>query len=883
MRLMRELYGKQFENAKSSDLQTALARMLYDQALALHDDATGRYALLEESRNLSLNAGAVGAARQASELVNVLYEIDRTDWLAAGLDEKKIQAASAGLCKSLAADLLPWIDDAVEDNRWVAATKFVACAVVAARRSQDAETIRTTTERSRQFDKDRRQWEVVQEARKVLAERPADAAANSIVGKQLCFVEGKWNEGFAYLSRGDDENLKALAERSLAAPTDIDDVIALGDLWWERSERLNVVAQRRELQAGAAYWYGRVAHQLTGLLKTKIDRRLADAAAAGAAKSGGAVPAQFLNLPLSKEVSLALRIIPSGRFTMGSPSSEQGRTAEEVQHSVVISKPFCLALTEMTQAQYRAIMGPGEQAFSEDPQTPAHSISRTTIERCLQVMNSGPYASVLRFRLPTEAEWEYAARAGTTTPYYWGEQLTLLADNVNVSRTIDRVAQRRPNAWGLFDMSGNVAEFCHDGYHPQAYASKLVVDPLVPLTTTSPRTSVVRGGGFRDPTEKVRSASRGAESGLSSAIGFRVACDIVGRIPANWITREPPIAAPAAGFAKDDPSAPPAGATSTIETPFENTPEANRALGEWLLARKTGVYVAVGRKHLHIRPDTGTLPSEAFVIDSVDVHGSGPPLTDEDLRYLVRYSWITSFSLGGSINDAQLAILLRAPNMKSLAVLHASGVTDASLAMLSRAAKLSTLRLNHTSVQGIGISSLAALPQLEVLNLSGNPLSTQGLMGIASLASLKDLDLSRTQVGDGVLVQIGTLAKLERLCVDETAVTDAGLAYLSKLAELQTLSLNGCKISKIDGFIGCRKLSVLALSRTDVDARLSQSLPQLTELTILNLDDTNVGDSVIPALLRLENLAILNLRKTRISQGGLNTLRKERPKVSISH
>ena len=213
-------------------------------------------------------------------------------------------------------------------------------------------------------------------------------------------------------------------------------------------------------------------------------------------------------------------------FIMGSPSDELGRSSDEKEHQVTLTEPFYMQTTEVTQAQWEAVMGSNPSFFSGCPTCPVEYVTWTKVQKYIDEMNKlgeGTYS------LPTEAQWEYAARAGSTTAFYNGEitELELGYDpnldaiawyTYNSEVQTHPVAKKDPNAWGLYDMSGNVWEYCQDSYWD--YPDGPVVDPLRP-----PGSRILkRGGGYPSYARDCRSAVRAWAGTLTwnSWSGFRL-------------------------------------------------------------------------------------------------------------------------------------------------------------------------------------------------------------------------------------------------------------------------------------------------------------------------------------------------------------------------
>jgi formylglycine-generating enzyme required for sulfatase activity len=218
-------------------------------------------------------------------------------------------------------------------------------------------------------------------------------------------------------------------------------------------------------------------------------------------------------------------LIQPGTFLMGSPPDEPERYDDEKQHRVTIARPFYMQATEVTQGQWRAVMGSNPSSFSDcGDDCPVDQVSWEDAQQFIRKVNE---ITGKNHRLPTEAEWEYAARAGTTTPFYTGTCLGTNRANYNGEYPLPGCANGEyrkktlpvgsfsPNPWGLYDMHGNVGEWCQDWYGE--YPSQAVTDPAGP---TSGSARVLRGGGWRSFGRLCRAASR-----FQAAPSLRIAND----------------------------------------------------------------------------------------------------------------------------------------------------------------------------------------------------------------------------------------------------------------------------------------------------------------------------------------------------------------------
>lgn len=222
-------------------------------------------------------------------------------------------------------------------------------------------------------------------------------------------------------------------------------------------------------------------------------------------------------------------LVPAGDFVMGSPVSETGHQTDEQLHKVRISKPFYLGAREVTQREWTIVMGSNPSHFRTfGVDLPVEEVNWFDVHEFIRRLNERGEG---HFRLPTEAEWEYACRAGSADAYAFGAQLS--ANDANYDGRYPLPGQRageyrgrpvaagslRPNRWGLYDMHGNVWEWCEDSFCP--YTSTSAVDPLGACESNL---KVIRGGSWYFNADSARCAlrytHRPQDRGFS--LGFRV-------------------------------------------------------------------------------------------------------------------------------------------------------------------------------------------------------------------------------------------------------------------------------------------------------------------------------------------------------------------------
>jgi len=256
---------------------------------------------------------------------------------------------------------------------------------------------------------------------------------------------------------------------------------------------------------------------------------------------------------LKPGVAMTFNFIPPGCFLMGSPARKRGREDEETQHRVTLTKGYWLGIHQVTQSQWQAamcgntppptyfigqtptqsrwhaVMGGNPSRFKGD----THPLESVSWDMCQEFIEKVGKKTGNRFRLPTEAEWEHACRAGTTTPFHFGETISTDQANYNGNhaygqgkiglfrRKTTPVGSLPANAWGLYDMHGNVWEWCADWYDKNYYADSPPEDPRGPKERGYVAT---RGGSWFCNGSGCRSAYRTRRSASpATTIGFRVA------------------------------------------------------------------------------------------------------------------------------------------------------------------------------------------------------------------------------------------------------------------------------------------------------------------------------------------------------------------------
>lgn len=504
-----EVYKPDYAKAKSAMQKVELAQKLFKEAQATKDDLASRYTLLRIARDIAAQQGDLVTAIEAIDLLASGYEVEqlsmKLEAASAAVKAVKPQAASK-ICVEL---ILPIVADAISEDRYDTAQKLTDLALTSARSVRDAALVKDLSAKLKEIEAAASSYQELSDVVSQLVEKPTDPDANLAVGRFHCFVKGDWERGVPMLALGNDAELKKLAIAELRGSENKNriDNVELGDAWWDYGESLSAGPQR-SVRGHAAALYGNVFSQLAGLNKKRVEQRLT------------AAQAPPFSRPIVNLSGMELKLLPPGTFTMGSTVAN----AKETPHQVTITKPFYLAVFEVTQEQYAFVMNANPSKL-KGPKNPVTNVSWEEAQEFCRRLSANPLERAARrvYRLPTEAEWEYACRAGTTAEFSFGEDQSQLVeygwfkDNAN-SRSFP-VVQRKPNPWGLHDMHGNVAEWCQD-----LFGEYLKIDETDPSGPTIGSKRITRGGSYLDAAPNCRSAARSGSSPETRepSVGFRV-------------------------------------------------------------------------------------------------------------------------------------------------------------------------------------------------------------------------------------------------------------------------------------------------------------------------------------------------------------------------
>ena len=632
--------------------------------------------------------------------------------------------------------------------------------------------------------------------------------------------------------------------------------------------------------------------------------------------------AAFLNVPVeyTNSIGMKFRLIPPGEFQMGS-TQEEMKTALAIwandaprlemvesafpRHRVILTQPFYFGIHEVTQAEYEQVtgknpsyftsLGAGKDAITgtDTSRHPVDSVSwNDAVEFCAKLSPQEelrPFYALRDdrkipqaldgngYRLPTEAEWEFACRAGTATKYWNGDSDEDVVPcgwmAVNAAGRTHQVGELKANPFGLYDVHGNVWEWMHGWWGITAYQQhqdRAAVDPTDHFAGRQLR--VIRGGAW--------------SSSPYCPGWFR------GTLPAT--TKEH-----AAGI--------------RVVLPVDAVRQSLKRTGPDLVAMKTvpadpdsvaAEYVlsiggTIGVKEIRVE-----LPSEttdkvvrrAFELTSVDLT-SNPLVSDAGLEHFQNCEHVTELKLSqtkvsnaGMVNfnafqnltvlelgdtavgDEGLAHFQNCKNLRFLTLSYCGRVNDAGLAYFKDCRKLETLNLTHTGATDAGLANFHDCKELTILALEGiQKLSDAGLVHFKNCRKLKRLLLAGTSIDGTGLANFSDCEKLDYLDLNGTKVSDASLANFKNCRHITTLLLNSPDMTDagLVNFQECRDLVVLNINSPQIGNAGLEYFKDCKELVHLSLVGTHVSDAGLAHLKGCKNLELLRLKHLSVGDVGL--------------
>jgi formylglycine-generating enzyme required for sulfatase activity len=503
-----KLYGEDLKRVAATPLpadDVALAKQMLEGAKKAGDQPAFLALLCEKAYELaSKDPSGYATAMAAMDLLAGKFPDKKVECLqknaalyqkpyAAARGEAKTKAGESAITALIA---LAEAQTAAGDSDGAVLTLRQAVAVATAIKSENKATLQARIENMASRQKVEKQ---IAALKAKLDADPKDAASRKELVRLYLVDMDDPGEAAKLLDETLDEATRKYVPAA-AKPVEAAPEVActeLGDWYKGLADQAATPASKGGMLRRAQAYYQRflALHTATDLDRTAATltlKRIQDALAklGPAPKSSPA----SVTLDLGKGVVMRLVLIHPGTFMMGSPDSEQGRDRNEgPQHEVVITKPFYMGVTEVTQAQYEAVMATNPSK-SKGPTNPVENVSwEDAVDFCRKLSEKAGKT----FRLPIEAEWEYACQAGSNTRFSFGDSDSALGDYAwyvsNCEGRTHPVGQKKPNAWGLYDMNGNVCEWCADWYGP--YSSGASTDPQGAVSGSA---RMVRGGSLRD-------------------------------------------------------------------------------------------------------------------------------------------------------------------------------------------------------------------------------------------------------------------------------------------------------------------------------------------------------------------------------------------------
>ncbi|MFO1001345.1 MAG: formylglycine-generating enzyme family protein [Planctomycetaceae bacterium] len=362
-----------------------------------------------------------------------------------------------------------------------------------------------------------------------MSKQPDDKESNRVEGLYLGLRRNDWLAAERHINLLKDESLQSLFIRTTVESRTPEESSRLPDDWWNwAAENRTVSAKQARLYASALY--SESADKLKGLSKlTAMDRKgfsdslllnvTASSSVAVAADSEGSAATRLPSPDvLTNSLGIKLVLIQPGRFRMGDEAASQ---------DVTLTKSFYIGAYEVTQTEYEQLTGENPSEF-KGPQNPVENVSWTKAEEFCRKLSELPKekSAGRLYRLPTEAEWEYACRAGADTVFSFGDDDSVMTNFAWIEQNSEKkshaVGQKAPNSWGLFDMHGNVFEWCSD-WHDE-YTSESVIDPVGPASGSA---RLARGGSWLHEPYHCRASTRvwNPPANYSNVQGFRIVMD----------------------------------------------------------------------------------------------------------------------------------------------------------------------------------------------------------------------------------------------------------------------------------------------------------------------------------------------------------------------
>ena len=501
--IVNDLYVARYHAAEPLSQRLAIVQEVV-QAVNQCNNQVEKYVLATVGKELAIDLGDVDLLEQAIEQL-ALFDVDSRTLMIESLGEIVKTKRSADCARAVGLKALDLAKNALKNKQLDPANECVKLVKLAASRARDASLLADI----REFQKQLKPLEDFKQAEEILANDPGNRKAKQIIGEYLCFSCKDWFSGLPYLADGSDQRLATLATRDLEMPEDasLADRQDLADAWFEYGQSLSDDKKDLALYRASNLYYG-LLHETTGLKKKQIETRIVKINVSNEpkvimvdctkeltlkeAKIAQKMAAAAFHVPVefTNSIGLKFRFIPAGTFMMGSSEDEPGRDEDESQHLVRITKPFYMSTERVTVEQYKQFDCPGHKKMRKVGSV--NWLSHNSAF-CFCKKLTEKEGSQYKYTLPSEAQWEYAARAGSFVPQ----------------------VDSKGNQWEIIGL-GQMRESCSDYFDRDFYKNSPEEDPV--CTDPSFKRASERGG-----SKRIASRSAANHRGMrSSSRGFRV-------------------------------------------------------------------------------------------------------------------------------------------------------------------------------------------------------------------------------------------------------------------------------------------------------------------------------------------------------------------------
>ncbi len=585
--IILEAYKADYEIAKTSIQKVELAKKLMKEGLATNDDPVGRFVLFRMSRDLAAGQGNLPVSMDAVQQIADSYDVDKSAMqLVTARSVAKVLKTSREH-QDFVSLLKPLIDEMISQDQYESAKALASIALTSSKEGRNSSQVNWLISRLQEISEIEKHFLLAKVALETLEKEPVDSRANYIAGRFYCFDKGEWARGIPMLALGNDEALKKLAILELNEPAR---ELQVGDEWWAYAETLSNLREQESVYLHVAVKYEQAIDSLTGLQHARVSKRLADIASIEkksvlwisravkevSLEGRGRTEknSRPIEVAITNSIGLSLKLIPEGEFWMGTnevvrelnaagiilPEGD-GVDDEQPRHRVKITRSFYMGQYEVTKEQFAKFVKATlyeTDAEKDEKGSWGYDIKLQDFKRSREFSwrNTGwpqtdqdPVTFVTwndakafcrwlgekegrKYRLPTEAEWEYCCRAGSDKRFVAGDIQDSLQGYGNVRDVSYQkkfvyedynkypccrfedgwvftapVGRFQPNPFGLHDMNGNVAEWCEDVFDERAYKSRkgVTLDPLVAAGSAN---RVLRGGSWFFNPSSTRSSDR---------------------------------------------------------------------------------------------------------------------------------------------------------------------------------------------------------------------------------------------------------------------------------------------------------------------------------------------------------------------------------------